>query len=76
MNQQKIKRIWNAVTTGLLALVVLLAVGLWGSYFAETIETFPKPADFSAELREAGFTFVQHIPLTLGVANIHIAVRG
>jgi hypothetical protein len=27
-------------------------------------------------LREAGFTFVQHIPLTLGVANIHIAVRG
>ena len=24
------------------------------SYFAETIETFPKPADFSAELREAG----------------------
>ena len=46
------------------------------SYFAETIETFPKPADFSDELREAGFTFVQHIPFTLGVANIHIAVRG
>ncbi len=45
-------------------------------YFAETIENFPKPADFSAELREAGFDFVQHIPLTLGVANIHIAVRG
>lgn len=45
-------------------------------YFAETIETFPKPADFSAELREAGFDFVQHIPFTLGVANIHIAVRG
>ena len=46
------------------------------SYFAETIETFPKPADFSEELREAGFSFVQHIPFTLGVANIHIAVRG
>ena len=45
-------------------------------YFAETIETFPKPDDFSAELREAGFKFVQHIPFTLGVANIHIAVRG
>ena len=45
-------------------------------YFAETIENFPKPAAFSEELREAGFAFVQHIPFTLGVANLHIAVRG
>ena len=45
-------------------------------YFAETIENFPKPDDFSNELREAGFAFVQHIPFTLGVANLHIAVRG
>lgn len=45
-------------------------------YFAESIENFPKPADFSNELREAGFAFVQHIPFTLGVANLHIAVRG
>ena len=44
-------------------------------YFAETIENFPKPAAFSEELREAGFAFVQHIPFTLGVANLHIAVR-
>lgn len=45
-------------------------------YFADTIENFPKPAAFSDELREAGFAFVQHIPFTLGVANLHIAVRG
>ncbi len=45
-------------------------------YFAETIENFPEPAAFSNELREAGFDFVRHIPLTLGIANIHIAVRG
>ena len=45
-------------------------------YFAETIENFPKPDAFSDELREAGFAFVQHIPFTLGVANLHIAVRG
>lgn len=45
-------------------------------YFADTIENFPKPAAFSEELREAGFAFVQHIPFTLGVANLHIAVRG
>lgn len=46
------------------------------NYFADTIEHFPAPSAFSAELREAGFTFVRHIPLTLGVANLHIAVRG
>ena len=45
-------------------------------YFADTIENFPKPDAFSDELREAGFAFVQHIPFTLGVANLHIAVRG
>ena len=45
-------------------------------YFADTIENFPKPEAFSDELREAGFAFVQHIPFTLGVANLHIAVRG
>lgn len=45
-------------------------------YFADTIENFPKPAAFSEELRQAGFAFVQHIPFTLGVANLHIAVRG
>ena len=45
-------------------------------YFADTIENFPKPDAFSEELREAGFAFVQHIPFTLGVANLHIAVRG
>ncbi len=44
-------------------------------YFADTIENFPRPGDFAAELRGAGFSTVKHIPLTLGVANIHIAVR-
>ena len=44
--------------------------------FADTIENIPKPEAFSDELREAGFAFVQHIPFTLGVANLHIAVRG
>ncbi len=45
-------------------------------YFAETIETFPNPSAFSDELHTAGFAFVKHIPLTFGIANIHIAVRG
>lgn len=45
-------------------------------YFADTIAHFPPPQAFSAELRAAGFPFVGHIPLTLGVVNLHMAVRG
>lgn len=45
-------------------------------YFAETIARFPSPEAFREEFLEAGFPFVQHIPLTLGVANLHIAIRG
>ncbi|MCQ2444819.1 MAG: ubiquinone/menaquinone biosynthesis methyltransferase [Mailhella sp.] len=45
-------------------------------YFADTIENFPAPEQFSEELREAGFKFVTYRPMTLGVANIHIAIRG
>ena len=44
-------------------------------YFADTIEHFPRPEEFAGELREAGFSSVEHISLTLGTANIHIAVR-
>lgn len=46
------------------------------AYFADTIAQFPSPSAFSAELKEAGFPFVQHFPLTFGVANLHVAVRG
>ena len=45
-------------------------------YFADTIEQFPTPDAFSMELKEAGFPFVQHRSFTLGVANIHIAIKG
>ncbi|MCH5277130.1 MAG: ubiquinone/menaquinone biosynthesis methyltransferase [Desulfovibrionaceae bacterium] len=45
-------------------------------YFADSIANFPAPPAFSAELREAGFPLVRHVPLTLGVANLHMAVRG
>lgn len=45
-------------------------------YFADTVVRFPTPPAFSDELREAGFPFVQHFPFTLGVANLHVAVKG
>ena len=44
-------------------------------YFADSIENFPSPNEFSKELQHAGFDHVKHIPLTFGVANIHVAVR-
>lgn len=44
-------------------------------YFADTIENFPVPDEFSKELTDAGFDHVMHMPLTFGVANIHVAVR-
>lgn len=45
-------------------------------YFADTIANFPSPAAFRDELKEAGFPFVQHTPFTLGVAHLHVAVKG
>lgn len=46
------------------------------AYLADTVETFPRPAGFSDELREAGFPFVSYTRLTFGVANLHVAIKG
>lgn len=46
------------------------------AYLADTVQNFPRPADFTEELREAGFPFVSHSSLTFGVANLHVAVKG
>ena len=46
------------------------------AYLADTVENFPRPADFSEELREAGFPFVRCTSLTFGVVNLHVAVKG
>ena len=46
------------------------------AFLADTVENFPRPADFSEELREAGFPFVRCTSLTFGVVNLHVAVKG
>jgi len=46
------------------------------AYLADSVASFPEPDAFSQEFREAGFAFVQSVPLSLGVVNLHIAVRG
>jgi demethylmenaquinone methyltransferase/2-methoxy-6-polyprenyl-1,4-benzoquinol methylase len=40
-------------------------------YLVESIRKFPKPADFSAMIRAAGFAQVSHRPLTGGIVAIH-----
>ena len=45
-------------------------------YLADSIEAFPNPADFTQELRAAGFASVHHKALTFGLANLHIAIKG
>ena len=44
-------------------------------YLAESIEAFPDPKAFRQEINDAGFAFVQHKSLTLGLANLHIAIK-
>ena len=46
------------------------------TYLADTVQNFPRPVEFCEELRNAGFPFVTYTSLTLGVANLHIAVKG
>ena len=41
-------------------------------YLPESIATFPKEAEFSALMRDAGFTDVGVYPLTFGVATIYV----
>ena len=45
------------------------------TYLADTVQNFPRPVEFCEELRNAGFPFVTYTSLTLGVANLHIAVK-
>lgn len=45
-------------------------------YLNVTIETFPSGDAFCALMREAGFTQVHAIPLTLGIASIYVGDAG
>ncbi len=45
------------------------------AYLAESVAAFPPPEAFTREIKDAGFPFVQHFPMTLGVANLHVAIK-
>jgi demethylmenaquinone methyltransferase/2-methoxy-6-polyprenyl-1,4-benzoquinol methylase len=44
-------------------------------YLAESIRQFPKPEELSRRLRHAGFDTARAIPLTGGIACVHIAEK-
>lgn len=46
------------------------------TYLPESVEAFPSPDTFVAQLREAGFSTVKAIPLTFGVVYLFVATKG
>ncbi len=46
------------------------------SYLRRSIESFPEPREFLAELAAAGFVRARAIPLSFGIAVLYAAIRG
>ena len=44
-------------------------------YLNETIEQFPKQAELSAEIQQAGFSSVESSGMTFGIVALHVAVN-
>jgi demethylmenaquinone methyltransferase/2-methoxy-6-polyprenyl-1,4-benzoquinol methylase len=45
------------------------------SYLPASVGTFPPPAEFMTILRQAGFSDVKAVPLTLGIVYLYTAIR-
>jgi demethylmenaquinone methyltransferase/2-methoxy-6-polyprenyl-1,4-benzoquinol methylase len=45
-------------------------------YLADSIESFPKPEGLKSQLLKAGFHHVYYVPLTFGIAYIHVGTKG
>ncbi len=45
------------------------------TYLPQSVEAFPSPAQFSQQLRAAGFGTVRAVPLTFGVVYLFVAVK-
>ena len=46
------------------------------SYLPASVGAFPPPAEFVTILRQAGFSDVRAVPLTLGIVYLYVARRG
>ena len=45
------------------------------SYLPDSVSAFPQGNDFLAELEKVGFKNCKHIPLTLGIVSLYIAIK-
>lgn len=45
-------------------------------YLADSIESFPEPEGLKSQLVKAGFHHVFYLPLTFGIAYIHVGTKG
>ena len=45
------------------------------NYLPESVDAFPENEKFIEILKEVGFTKVQHLPLTLGIVSLYIAIK-
>jgi demethylmenaquinone methyltransferase/2-methoxy-6-polyprenyl-1,4-benzoquinol methylase len=45
------------------------------TYLPESVEAFPSPDEFAADLRNAGFGTVRAVPLTFGIVYLFVAVK-
>lgn len=45
------------------------------TYLPRSVQAWPGPQAFAARIREAGFSTVDVVPLTLGIACIHLATK-
>ena len=75
------RRVWrgmyNFYLDRLLPLIGRLVSGDDGAYryLAETIKAFPDEDSLAAELHEAGFSRVLHVPLLSGIVFLHVAEK-
>ena len=75
------RRVWrgmyNFYLDRLLPMVGRLVSGDAGAYryLAETIKAFPDEDSLAAELLEAGFSRVLHVPLLSGIVFLHVAEK-
>jgi demethylmenaquinone methyltransferase/2-methoxy-6-polyprenyl-1,4-benzoquinol methylase len=46
------------------------------TYLPQSVEAFPSPDEFAQQLRAAGFSTVEAVPLTFGVVYMFVATRG
>ena len=45
------------------------------NYLPESVDAFPENEKFIEILKEVGFTKAQHLPLTLGIVSLYIAIK-